>query len=123
MKKSTTLAIAALCFASLAQVGCATDTFFPSYSGFGQTDDYGQSPPYRYADPYAFQPPYASPWMGRRPYWNAPQSRVFSPDPGMVCDQRKAVCYKWHNGSREWRPDRSDTRDNFGKKAARRLNR
>jgi hypothetical protein len=46
---------------------------------------------------------------------------MLSPDPGVVCDRRKAVCYKWHNGSREWRPDRSDTRDNFGKKAARRL--
>jgi hypothetical protein len=113
-----TLMIAALCLASLPEVGCATDKFLP-LSGFGQTADYVQT---GYADPYAFRRPYGSPWMGQRPYWNAPQSRVFSSDPGVVCDRRKAVCYKWHNGSREWRPDRSDTRDNFGKKAARRLN-
>jgi hypothetical protein len=114
------LVIAALCLASLPEAGCATDEFLSPLSGFGQTDDYGQTPPYGYSDPYASQPPYG-PWMGQRPYWNAPQSRTFSPDPGVVCDQRQAVCYKWHDGSGEWRPDRSDTRDNFGKKAARRL--
>jgi hypothetical protein len=100
--------------------GCGSDSELPPLQ-FGQTHDYGQTPPYGYADPYAFQRPYGSPWIGPRPYWNAPPSRMFSPDPGVVCDRRKAVCYKWHNGSREWRPDRSDTRDNFGKKAARRL--
>ena len=90
-----TLVIAALCLTSLPEIGCAADKFSPPFSGFGQTEDDGQSPPYGYADPYAFQRPYGSPWMGQRPYWNAPQSRVFSPDPGVVCDQRKAVCYNW----------------------------
>ena len=113
------LVIAALCLACLP--GCVTDEFLSPLSGFGQTDDYAQTPPYRYSDPYVFQRPYGSPWMGRSPSWGAPLSRVFSPDAGVVCDRRKAVCYKWHNGSHEWRPDRSDTRDNFGKKAARRL--
>jgi hypothetical protein len=41
----STLVTTALCIASLPEVGCATDTFFPSFSGFGQTDDYGRSPP------------------------------------------------------------------------------
>src|SRR4029453_14805005 len=89
-----TLVIAALCLASLPQVGCATDKFLSPFSGLGQTDQYGQAPPYGYADPYPSQRPY-EPSMGQRPYWNAPESRKFSPDPGVVCDRRKAVCYKW----------------------------
>jgi hypothetical protein len=98
----------------------------PVYAG-GWASDYGQprpyyGQPYGYRDPYGYPRPYGLPGMGQRPYWDAPRSRVFSPNPGVTCDRRKAVCYKWHQGSGEWRPDRSDTKDNFGKKAARRLN-
>ena len=113
---------------------CAAGTFDHRFYSYGQsdggqtdyydqTDYYGQTRPYEYRDPYAYQRPYGSSWMGQRPYWNTPQSRVFAPDPGVACDRRREVCYKWHDSSREWRPDRSDTKDNFGKKAARRLNR
>jgi hypothetical protein len=118
------LAMVALClaFAALSQGACAAGSVDRRFYGYGGTDDYGQVWPYEYRDPYKLQRPYGSPWMGQRPYWNAPQSRVFSRDPGVRCDRRKEVCYKWHNKSREWRPDRSDTKDNFGKKAARRLN-
>jgi hypothetical protein len=49
------LVIAALCLASLPEVGCATDQFLSPLSGFGQTHDYGETPPYGYSDPYAFQ--------------------------------------------------------------------
>jgi hypothetical protein len=121
--------ILCLAIAALSHSACAADTFdrrFYSYGpsdGYRQTDYYGQTRPYEYHDPYAYQRPYASPWTGQRPYWNPPRSRVFSPDPGVACDRRREVCYKWHDGSREWRPDRSDTKDNFGKKAARRLER
>ena len=122
--------IAGLClaFAALTQSGCLVDTGSPRlYSSDGAENYYGQTQPYQYRayqypDPYVWQRPYGSPWLGQRPYWNAPQPRVFSPDPGVRCDRRKEVCYKWHDRSGEWRPDRSDTKDTFGKKAARRLN-
>jgi hypothetical protein len=129
------LAIVAFCLAcwALSQAGCAAGTFRSPIYGGGWTSDYGQprsyygqplpyyGQPYEYRDPYGYQRPYDPPGMGQRPYWYAPRSRVFSPNPGVSCDRRKAVCYKWHKGSGEWRPDRSDTKDNFGKKAARRL--
>jgi hypothetical protein len=129
MNQAPLAIVLCVAFAALSQSACAADTFdrrFHSYGqsdGYGQSDYYGQTRPYEYRDPYAYQRPYGSPGMGQRPYWNAPRSRVFAPDPGVRCDRRKQVCYKWHEGSREWRPDRSDTKDNFGKKAARRLNR
>lgn len=122
------LAIVALCLACgvLFLGACTLGTIrSPVYAG-AWTSDYGQTrpyygQPYDDRDPYAVQRPYGPPGMGQRPYWDAPRSRVFSPNPGVRCDPRKAVCYKWHQGSREWLPDRSDTKDNFGKKAARRL--
>jgi hypothetical protein len=128
---SAKLAIVALCLAlaALSQGACAADTLNSRFYSYGRTEDYyGQTRPYQYRDPYTYRDPYAlqhpygSPGMGQRPYWYAPQSRVFSPDPRVRCDRRKEVCYKWHDRSREWRPDRSDTKDTFGKKAARRLN-
>jgi hypothetical protein len=125
---SLKFAIVALLVAggALAQGACTMGTVrSPVYSG-GWTNDYGQTrpyygQPYDYRDPYAIHRPYGPPVMEPRGYWDGPRSRVFSPNPGVECDRRKAVCYKWHRGSGEWRPDRSDTKDNFGKKAARRL--
>lgn len=122
--KRASRAIAVLCLAlATLSLGACAGTFdqpFYSYS-YGGTQDYGQNRAYEYRDPYTWQRPYGTPGMGQRPYWNAPQSRVYSPDSGVRCDRRKEVCYKWHNNSGEWRPDRSDTKDNFGKRAARRL--
>ena len=124
-----------LALAALSQSSCEAATFDRRSYSYGQTDYYGQTDHYgqadylgqtrryEYRDPYAYQRPYGSPWMGQRPYGYAPRPQVFSPDPGVRCNLRKEVCYKWHNESREWRPDRSDTKENFGKKAARRLNR
>ena len=43
-------------------------------------------------------------------------NRIYRVDNGVVCDPRRQVCLK------EGRPDRSETRDFFGKKAARRVN-
>jgi hypothetical protein len=42
-------------------------------------------------------------------------NRIYRVDDDVVCNRRSEVCYK--NG----RPDRSETRDYFGKKAARRV--
>ena len=42
-------------------------------------------------------------------------NRIYRVDDNVVCNRRSEVCYK--NG----RPDRSETRDYFGKKAARRV--
>jgi hypothetical protein len=42
-------------------------------------------------------------------------NRIFRPDDDVVCNRRDKVCFK--NGH----PDRSETRDFFGKKAARRI--
>lgn len=136
---SARLAISALwlTFVALAEGACAAGTFdrssygyrvqsysqtwpYESRQPFEYRDSYRYRNPYEYRDP--FRRPYPAPWMGRSPSWNAPRSRVFSPDRGVTCDRRKEVCYKWHNKSHEWRPDRSDTKDTFGKKAARRLN-
>lgn len=130
-RASRTIAGLCLALAELSLGACAGtfDQPFFSYGatqgyggGYGGTQSYGQNRAYEYRDPYTWQRPYGTPGMGQRPYWNAPQSRAYSPDSGVRCDRRKEVCYKWHNKSREWRPDRSDTKDNFGKKAARRLN-
>ena len=123
------IVVLSLAVAALAQGACAAETLNPSFFSYGGTGDYyGQTTPYQYQyrdyqyrDPYTFRRPYG--YGGTQgPYWNSPQSRVFSPDSGVKCDRRKEVCYKWHNNSREWRPDRSDTKDTFGKKAARRIN-
>ena len=43
-------------------------------------------------------------------------NKIFRPDDDVVCNRRERVCFK------DGRPDRSETRDFFGKKAARRLN-
>jgi hypothetical protein len=43
-------------------------------------------------------------------------NRIFRADDDVVCNRRERVCYK------DGHPDRSETRDFFGKKAARRLN-
>lgn len=121
--KRASRTIAGLCLAVASLwLGACVGTFDQPFYSYGGTQGYGQNRAYEYRDPYAWQRPYGTPGMGQRPYWNAPQSRVYSPDSGVRCDRRKEVCYKWHNKSREWRPDRSDTKDNFGKKAARRLN-
>jgi hypothetical protein len=42
-------------------------------------------------------------------------NRIFRPDDDVVCNRRERVCYK------DGHPDRSETRDFFGKKAARRV--
>jgi hypothetical protein len=42
-------------------------------------------------------------------------NKIFRPDDDVVCNRREKVCFK--NGH----PDRSETRDLFGKKAARRI--
>ena len=121
--KRASRAIAVLCLAlATLSLGACAGTFDQPFYSYGGTPSYGQSRAYEYRDPYTWQRPYGTPGMGQRPYWNAPQSRAYSPDSGVRCDRRKEVCYKWHNKSREWRPDRSDTKDNFRKKAARRLN-
>ena len=72
---------------------------------------YGQ--PYEYRDPYGYPRPYGPPGMGSA-HTGMRHSRGSSPRSWRVVHRRKAVCYKWHKGSGEWRPDRSDTKDNFG---------
>lgn len=49
--------------------------------------------------------------------------RSYFPEYGLKCDPRRAVCYKWSERRDRWQPDRSETRDYFGKKAAKRLKR
>jgi hypothetical protein len=128
---SALLKSAALCLILVATAGCVTGGSSLTAWSAGRPvyaesrPAYGYGPPVRV--PYDSQtvpqhPYWNNPRGAPRPYWQAPRPRSFSPNPGVVCNERKAVCYKWHNGSREWRADRSDTRDVFGKKAARRLN-
>lgn len=127
--KPARLAILALCLgaSALTLSACLIGTPNTRFYSYGGAEDYyGQTQPYQYGayqyrDPYTSRRPYG--YGGTQgPYRYSPQSRVFSPDRGVTCDRRKEVCYKWHDKSREWRPDRSDTKDTFGKKAARRLN-
>jgi hypothetical protein len=42
-------------------------------------------------------------------------NKIFRPDDDVVCNRREKVCFK------DGHPDRSETRDHFGKKAARRI--
>jgi hypothetical protein len=44
-------------------------------------------------------------------------NKIFRPDDDIMCNRRERVCFK------DGRPDRSETRDIFGKKAARRIGR
>ena len=80
------LAIVALCLAcGVVSLGaCTMGTLRSPIYGGGWMSDYGQTrpyygQPYEYRDPYGYPRPYGPPGMGQRPYWYAPQSRVFSP--------------------------------------------
>jgi hypothetical protein len=44
-------------------------------------------------------------------------NKIFRPDDDIVCNRRERVCFK------DGRPDRSETRDFFGRRAARRMGR
>jgi hypothetical protein len=55
--------------------------------------------------------------------WRPERPQTFFPEHGVKCNPRRAVCYKWDEHRDRWRPDRSETRDFFGKKAAKRLKR
>src|SRR3954468_24079399 len=72
------------------------------YGGF-----YGSNDPFLTSRPYGYG---GAPFHGR---YNG--DRPFRPSRHVVCDPDDRVCYK--NGQ----PDRSETRDYFGRKAARRV--
>src|SRR3954447_8308588 len=97
--------------------GCVTDGDYRGGGGLGDAADgprlrpygglYGSNDPFSTSRPYGYG---GAPFGGR--YNN---DRPFRPSRHVVCDPDDRVCYK--NG----RPDRSETRDYFGKKAARRV--
>ena len=122
------LAIVALCLAcGVVSLGaCTMGTVRSPIYGSGWMSDYGQTRPTTVSltnieilmviRVRTVRRGWGSAHTGMR------HSRGSSPRSWRVVHRRKAVCYKWHKDSGEWRPDRSDTKDNFGKRAARRLN-
>jgi hypothetical protein len=127
--KSAWGAILAAVFAVSEATACIAEEATPVWdsSGYGQMQPYPYVVhPYPYGQPYAWRPAPYRDWYGRpypyAPYQYVPRSGLFSPGQGVTCDRSRGICYRWHNRGREWRSDRSETRDYFGRRAARRLN-
>ncbi len=79
----------------------------PAHDRFGYGYDRGD----RYGAPPATRPPG---WVYDLPHRARAQDRFLRPREDVVCDQATAICYK------RGQVDKSETRDVFGKRAARR---
>ncbi len=108
---------------------CTVTRYSTTSDGYGYYDAVPNPPVYIYRDierGSRFRPAHprrdAPPPPHRLfPDWRHREPRGFYPEYGLRCDPRRAVCYTWDERHDRWRPDRSETRDYFGKKAAKRL--
>jgi hypothetical protein len=96
--------------------GCVSDGSFadrgPGSSGIRWSGPYGGDPYFR--GPYGFGGgPFGSSYYGARSYGG----RTFRPNPDVVCDRATETCYRGRD------IDASETRDHFGRSAARRVDR
>ncbi len=93
--------------------GCVSDGGFgggPGPSGIQWSGPYDADPSGRRTSPFSNP-------FGTSAYGGSGGGRTFSPSRGVVCDRATETCYR----GREI--DASETRDNFGRSAARRVDR